>query len=151
MLDWWAHGKAECWPSNESIAVKAGLKERAVIYVLRELEVKGAIRCIKDGSLPTRRRIVFLGHPGTKEVLQRHTAKDCNPRCKKRRSSMQSKSNDLAPECKRSANEQEKETPVAGPADRGPADDQAPDWLARLSPALRARFQGLLEELSEDS
>jgi hypothetical protein len=95
---------------------------------------------------------VFLGHPGTKEVLKRHIAKDCNVHCKKRQIGMQSKLQDHAPECKRNANEQEKEKPVAGSADRGPAGDQAgEDWLARMSPALRARFQGALDEMSEDS
>ena len=147
LLDWWGHGKAECWPSNESIAAKAGIKVRAVVYVLRKLETKGAIRCVKDGSLSARRRIVFLGHPGTEQILKREAAKKCKPRCKKKRSNLQSEQNGHAVDCSARVNEQDKEKPVAGSADRGPADD----WLSRMSPALRARFQGALDELSEDA
>src|SRR4051812_25797474 len=69
ILDFCA-GKAEWWPTNDTMSRITGLKERALQYILRDLEAAGTIRCIKDGALATRRRIVVLGHPGTKESLK---------------------------------------------------------------------------------
>jgi DNA-binding transcriptional regulator YhcF (GntR family) len=69
-----AGGKAECWPSNRKIAGIIGLKPRAVQLILRALEDAGAIRCVEDESMVVQRRIVLLGHPGTRDALRREGA-----------------------------------------------------------------------------
>ncbi len=148
LLDF-AGGKAVCWPANETIVGIVGLKERAVQYILRDLEAAGTIRCIKDESLKTRRRIVMLNHPGTKDALKGATESTTPTKgCKRRVHVVRMEPHSGAPESLEPKNE---EKPVAGSADQGPAGEQAEDWLARMSPALRARFQGAIDELSKDS
>lgn len=146
-------GKAECWPSNRMIADTIGIKPRAVQLILRALEAAGAIRCVEDDSRAVQRRVIVLGHPGAQAALKKQGgANRCAPGVKgdaRGRSRISKGAQSGASEV---LNEQEKEKPVAGPADHGPAGDQAEDdWLARMSPALRARFQGAIDELSKES
>ena len=157
ILAGFAGGKAECWPTNRKIAETVGIKPRAVQLILRSLEAAGAIRCIEDEPLAVQRRIVLLGHPGTPAALRsKRGAKECAPDGASAMPERNSTSEKSACGAQSSASEvlnkeNSKEKPVVGPADPGPADEQAEDWMRQMSPALRARFQGLIDGLSHES
>lgn len=65
-----AAGKASCWPTNDRIGERVGLKRRAVQYVLRALEADRTIMTLADTSGGGNRLIVLLGHPGAREAVQ---------------------------------------------------------------------------------
>jgi hypothetical protein len=62
-------GAADCFPSNEAIAQKARVDTRHVRRVLRDMEDCGAILCVFDQSIRSRRRIVFSTHPNAANIL----------------------------------------------------------------------------------
>ncbi len=77
LLDF-AGGKAECWPCNATIGRIAGLKVRAVQYALRDLEAAGTVRAIPEPGTIHKRRLVLLGHPGSRDAMRpKHHAKEC--------------------------------------------------------------------------
>ena len=64
-------GRASCHPSNRLIVHRSGMSPRAVRYLLRQLENAGIVKCIRDLSIRSQRRIVLLDHPRAGEVLRR--------------------------------------------------------------------------------
>ena len=132
ILAGFAGGKAECWPTNRNIGQAFGVKIRAVQTILRDLESAGAIRCIPDETIFAQRRIVFLGHPGTSAALRTHGGSNA-PHAKSHRPG---KKRGHEPPMQNGTpislnGSTEKEKPVAGPADLGPAGEQATDAIMR--------------------
>ena len=69
IYDDFCRAKADCFPGNQRIAIKAGCKARNVQLKLQELELTGVLRCVIDRSIETQRRIVLLTHPHAASVL----------------------------------------------------------------------------------
>jgi hypothetical protein len=65
----YAWGKADCYPGNETLAAATGLSLSTVKRALHDLERTGIIRIAEDDRLASRRRIVILGHPHARQVL----------------------------------------------------------------------------------
>lgn len=63
------YGKADCFPSNERLAMKVNCDPQYVPRILRRLEALKLILCIFDQSIRSRRRIIVLGHPHAAAVL----------------------------------------------------------------------------------
>jgi len=59
----YAGGKAECWPSNDALALDTGLSVRQVRRHVGELARLGVAVVEADRSLKTQRRITFPSHP----------------------------------------------------------------------------------------
>jgi hypothetical protein len=68
LLDY-AWGKADCYPSNETLAAVTGSSLSTIKRALHDLEHMGIIRLVEDLRLASRRRIVLLGHPHAQLVL----------------------------------------------------------------------------------
>src|SRR5690349_13935762 len=65
----YAWGKADCYPSNETLAAATGLSTSTIKRALHDLERMGLIRLAEDVRLASRRRIVFVDHPHARQVL----------------------------------------------------------------------------------
>src|SRR5262249_10215377 len=68
LLDY-AWGKADCYPSNETLAAATGLSLSTITRALHDLEPMGILRLAEDDRLASRRRIVLVDHPHARPVL----------------------------------------------------------------------------------
>jgi hypothetical protein len=78
LLDY-AWGKADCYPSNETLSAATGLSLSTVKRALHDLERMGIIRLVEDGRLASRRRIVFVDHPHARQVVDGLAAAAAGP------------------------------------------------------------------------
>jgi hypothetical protein len=69
LLTEFAWGKADCYPSNQTLATATGLSTSTVKRALQDLVRMGLIRIVEDIRLRSRRRIVFLDHPHAQRIL----------------------------------------------------------------------------------
>lgn len=65
-----ARGKADCFPSKDTIAKRLKANPKTVYHNLRAMSEAGLIALVEDGSIKVGRRIVFPSHPNAEAVLR---------------------------------------------------------------------------------